>query len=452
MARNVGARARSEGASPSGDASRRRIVPVANGQMTLKRCRAFERKLARQITRAVQRGALKEARSLADLYMKSSAAMVVAIHDADKKLRKLERKQLQRSGSQRPGRQALTPQEAVELAAETSPYVHCGETATAWHESKPAGGFRIVMNFGIQKRAMQLMVKRVLMPFFDPHPGQYILRGGRPAACAAVRDALESGFKWAVHADVRDCFGSLGHEGLLDILPIPVRVIQNVVFCDGSDVVPVGEARLECLSRIRRLAGDQRSIPQGSSASGIVAEIALKPLLGRLPGRVFIVNYGDNIQVLTRTRAEALAIKELLASTADQVDVGPLELNKWRLKRVADGFPFLGYQFRMRGGVFSATPCEEKLRLKVKLFQALILAQHDSREIINDIISWARQYPLWEHARTFERFWVHRANEIDVRRADRWCRWADAAALRKVLRTRYHPNHRRPHAVNRGTA
>lgn len=135
-------RRRSEGTYPSGNAGGRRVVPVASSRLAIARCRKRERKLLRQITRAVQRGAPIEARGLADLYMMSNAAMVVAIIEAEMK-RNLERKQLRRSRSSSTGRQALTRQEVLDLAAKTSPYLGCGESATVRYLPKPAGGIRV---------------------------------------------------------------------------------------------------------------------------------------------------------------------------------------------------------------------------------------------------------------------------------------------------------------------
>lgn len=142
-------------------------------------------------------------------------------------------------------------------------------------------------------------------------------------------------------------------------------------------------------------------IPQGSAASPLVAEAVLKIVLAEvdLRGRFMRIS-ADNIIVLARTRVEAEWIAEVLAAALERSPAGCLRL-KTQIRRVADGFTFLGYEFRRLRGQVTIQPSKKNV---AKFFrrcwfrpirwrsrgQSLPL-----KKLGRQIRSWCSGFPLW---------------------------------------------------------
>ena len=143
-------------------------------------------------------------------------------------------------------------------------------------------------------------------PFITLHPNQYAYYGGRDAACQALREAIEDGFKWVTEIDVRDCYPSFDEEKIHNLLPLRERrVVDHVIAATHLNLVPYNPRDWGARSEVRT------GLPQGSATSALVAENLLKSVLETLPDNVRLINYADNIWLLTRTRAEACASQTL---------------------------------------------------------------------------------------------------------------------------------------------
>jgi hypothetical protein len=141
------------------------------------------------------------------------------------------------------------------------------------------GQYRMVLEFGIENRALQYLVRDVLIAVLELHPNQYATRGGVHAAIRHTKQALIDGYLWAVELDINDCYPSFEEEKLSSLLPLPKEVTDHVIISrylnlpigfsliDGpgndheDDHINLGAVSTAC----------QGGIPQGSAASPLVA-------------------------------------------------------------------------------------------------------------------------------------------------------------------------------------
>jgi hypothetical protein len=86
-------------------------------------------------------------------------------------------------------------------------------------------------------------------------------------------------------------------------------------------------------------------IPQGSSASPVVAEILLAPILAALPSGSVVLNFADNFLLLSKTGEQAVSIEQALCCALKAHPAGPLVP---KLKRYLPGevVEFLGFALK----------------------------------------------------------------------------------------------------------
>jgi hypothetical protein len=104
-------------------------------------------------------------------------------------------------------------------------------------------------------------------------------------------------------------------------------------------------------------------IPQGSPVSSLVAKLMIAPVLAELDGLsndAVVVAYEDDIIVLTRTKHDAEAHLDALIAAFEQHPVGPFYPKHAEVRRVADGFDFLNYNFRTQYGRLRISPIGDK--------------------------------------------------------------------------------------------
>ena len=88
--------------------------------------------------------------------------------------------------------------------------------------SKRDGGQRQIAILNIQDRVAQRAAYQVLEPIFEPKflGCSFGFRPGRSVqdAVFCARRLRNSGYRWVVDGDIQDCFGSIDHNQLMDIL------------------------------------------------------------------------------------------------------------------------------------------------------------------------------------------------------------------------------------------
>lgn len=185
---------------------------------------------------------------------------------------------------------------------------------------------------------------------------------GRNQAAQAVVNAMRGDARWFIGLDITDYFPSIDTRRLHNLIPLPRRVIDNVICPPAMDDVRV---RYNGLVDVLRLAeASQSGVSQGSRTSPIVADIVIKHILDGLHLPATVINYADDFGVMARTKREVTAIAQSLIRALAHSPAGCLQLrNKVHgtARRGADGFEFLGYHFRSRRGTVICQPADKNL-------------------------------------------------------------------------------------------
>lgn len=131
----------------------------------------------------------------------------------------------------------------------------------------------------------------------------------------------------------------------------------------------------------------------------MVSEMLLAPALAGLPAGVLVLTHLDDILVLARTRQEAELSLEALRVALEQHPAGPLALKRGVVRRVCDGFDFLGYRLRRRKGEPIAQPTERnRRRFRAGMnahFLATAIHGEGAGKARNFIRSCCGQFELW---------------------------------------------------------
>ncbi len=159
-----------------------------------------EQKLFSRIRGASQKGHSKIARHLASEYLMSFDCKLVAVHQANSKMRMYKR---------------VLGDKMLQIAGYIDPWQGTEEKVTL--NLKPKAGknyeYRPVMDFGIENRALQYLVRGALQPQIGELPHQYATSGGCPAAIEDVLKRLYEGYLHVAEIDITDNFLSFD-EGM----------------------------------------------------------------------------------------------------------------------------------------------------------------------------------------------------------------------------------------------
>ena len=166
------------------------------------------------------------------------------------------------------------------------------------------GKFRPLGIPTIYDRVCQQALLNRLEPIFEPvfDDANYGYRRGRSAhgALRKIWRELDEGHEWVVDADLKDFFGSVDHERLLELVNQRVsdgRVLGLLRQMLTAGVVVEG----------RRLA-TEKGTPQGGIVSPLLSNILLTPFDWEMRHRGYrLTRYADDWLITCRTRAEAHA-------------------------------------------------------------------------------------------------------------------------------------------------
>jgi hypothetical protein len=243
-------------------------------------------------------------------------------------------------------------------------------------KSSDPSDYRPIMNFGIENRALQYLVLRLLEALFEPHPWQYLFKKGVILAVSQVAKAMADGPVYAYELDITNCYQSFDGKKLPSLIPLPKEVIDHVILSQHLNLKgatntthdPVGPADGdESLKLISALAHARRGIPQGSAASSIVAEMVLALSLNAVPELGWAFAYADNVLLLAASKSNAVAMMRALRSALKAHPVGRLR-PKVKFFDAGEPIVFLGHRLTRLSGTVHIAPTpqnQEKFEARV---------------------------------------------------------------------------------------
>jgi hypothetical protein len=385
-------------------------------QVNYRKAAARGTRLLNKIRAAARAGDGKRAQHLQRLYLSSFDAKLTATREANRRLKPHRR----------------VPKERVpEIAASLNPWRGTNEEVTVRAKPKKWNPdyCRLVMDFGVHNRALQILVGEALRLRAILHPDQFLMQDGRDAACRAVIEHLEAGYTWVIEADINDCYASFDGEKLPGVLPVDHRVVRNVLTARHLNLVPGGlledddddpiydedyvdpcEAGTSDAFSWEALAESfahdpRQGIPQGSTASPLVAEMMLAQVACALPkcGRRCI--YGDNVQLMAKSEGEVAMMLKALRRALKCHPAGVLRSKATGPRHAAGSFDFLGYEFTISDVAARVAPSREnliKFEMELERRTSWIRRASDpnikkqrSKKLREYVRSWCAAFSLW---------------------------------------------------------
>jgi hypothetical protein len=266
--------------------------------------------------------------------------------------------------------------------------------------------FRPLVALGPIETARQYLVDMALKAQMPVLPCQFLTRGGRHAAVGRVAELMASGrYRFVVTLDLKDFYPSLDREWLVSHLPVGERVSRNAIFLENfhrrTKVSGYGLFR-HALSPHPVLVRSRLGLLQGAASSPTIAEAIIADVIRRLffTEGVALVNYADNFVLLANSREQLEAAVQSLQDAFARHPAGELRLLSDGVRRLSDGFVFLGYKHKRVRGKVTCVPLERnmsKLLSRVRHLALRVLVDGaDPRRLRRYVLSWASAFRDWE--------------------------------------------------------
>lgn len=246
----------------------------------------------------------------------------------------------------------------------------------------------------VEDRVVQAAIVRVVEPIFEAKflEGSYGFRPERSAhhALARVEKAINTDRPWLVDADIRNCFGSIPHDALMEEVGKEVS--------DGKLLALIRRfVKADIVEELRRWKPEEGT-PQGAVLSPLLANIYLHEFDRVMTEAGFeVVRYADDFVVLCKTEEDAQAGRE----KAEQVLQGMGLTMHPEKTRVIDArrerFQFLGYEF-WPGGRQPRDSSKAKLRDRIRARTPRVSGQSLRATIVKLNRTLAGWYAYFRHS------------------------------------------------------
>lgn len=199
----------------------------------------------------------------------------------------------------------------------------------------------------IRDRVCQQALKNRLEPIFEPLFSEcsYGYRPGRSThqAMRKIYRELMGGCEWVVDADLRDFFGTVHHEPLIDMIAEQIsdgRILKLI-----RQMLEAGY--MEGGKKYETPSGT----PQGGVASPLFSNIYLNRFDHEMTGKGYrLTRFADDWVVLCKTQAEAAKALRDARTILESLGL-TLHPEKTRITHIKWGFEFLGYKLKRGKGL-----------------------------------------------------------------------------------------------------
>ncbi len=289
----------------------------------------------------------------------------------------------------------------------------------------------------VKDRVVQMAVKIVIEPLFEADflPCSFGFRPKRTPrmALSAIVQSANQGYSFVVEVDLKFYFDTISHKLLLKLVGRRVGDIQ---------VMRLIRAWLKAgVMEEGKVTHPYRGSPQGGVISPTLSNIFLHEVDrqwcrsdGVALGDVRLVRYADDMVLLARTEQQAREAWEQL-----QAQFAALELvvnqEKSRLTTLAEGFAFLGFEFRKAPGRMLLMWPREKACRHIRQRVREVVRSFPSDRQVDEVIQrlqpvlngWCTYFRVGNSNRTFHKVdWAVRSElQLWLRRKHQ-CPWRTA--------------------------
>lgn len=249
-----------------------------------------------------------------------------------------------------------SPSWCLKQASELDLSSHSAEKADAILRKKLNGSHRVILNFRLQRRIAQNIVRLVLAAHHRPRPFQFTHKGV-PKAIQRVIVIADQGNLWCAHLDIKKFYQTFLIEELLENAALggllPSKTLATFVLARRLDVcVRANDLKhFPHLSYATLLSEARRGIPTGSCASSIVAPMMVSRMLLAAAVENHLVNFEDDFLLLAPTKDELEKRIEALGSSVKTIPGGRFKLQQKSCGHLAEtGAFFLGHSISRNGG------------------------------------------------------------------------------------------------------
>lgn len=199
----------------------------------------------------------------------------------------------------------------------------------------------------IRDRVCQQALKNRLEPIFEPFFNDCSF-GYRPKcsphlAMRKIWREIDEGNEWIVDGDLRDYFGTVHHDTLIDLI---ARKIS-----DGKILKLIREMLNAGYMEKGQKYPTRSGTPQGSVISPLLSNVYLTPFDNIMTGRGYkLTRFADDWLIVCKSKREAEEALELAKSVFDKLGL-KLHPEKTRITHVKWGFEFLGYKVKAGKGL-----------------------------------------------------------------------------------------------------
>ena len=261
-------------------------------------------------------------------------------------------------------------------------------TSEVYPKKKSSGGVRMIHKPSFLHRVAQMAVKNVMEVFFQRHKWQYTHQGV-PRAIRHIKERFNSGHHYFCHLDIKSFFQNFQLEKLMEFLPLPKGVVENVVVAEHIDTelsprhgtsdasdqnVAFSHGKTQTKKGHENNKGAaflysyplsyedsllhiaSLGIPQGSICSPIIAAYCVSYLAWNQGPGECLCNYADDFIAQAKTAKAVKNCGKRLMDAVGKLPGGSFTLNVKAIGHVKDGVVTLGHHFILKDGVLKISP------------------------------------------------------------------------------------------------